>query len=50
MNLKTTTVHLDPADYKRLAKVAGAISEKENRRVTTSELIRRAIREFLERQ
>ena len=50
LKLKTTMVHLDPTDYKHLGKLAGVLSKRESRRVTASELIRRAIREFLERQ
>lgn len=50
LKLKTTMVHLDPTDYRRLRKLADAVSKRESRRVTASELIRRAIREFLDRQ
>ncbi len=50
LNLKRTMVHLDEADVKRLKRLAGQTSKKESRRVTFSELIRRAIREYLERR
>lgn len=50
LKLKTTMVHLDPTDYRRLGKLANVLSKRESRRVTTSELIRRSIREYLERQ
>ena len=50
LKLKRTMVHLDDADVKRLKRLAGQTSKSESRRVTFSELIRRAIREFLERQ
>jgi len=49
LTLKRTLSHLDLADLKRLKRLAARISKAENRRVTFSELIRRAIREYLER-
>ncbi len=50
LKLRRTLSHLDPADLKRLKQLAARMSKAEQRRVTFSELIRRAIREFLERQ
>lgn len=49
LTLKRTLIHLDPADLKRVKRIAARISKAENRRVTFSELIRRAVREYLER-
>jgi RecA-family ATPase len=48
--LKRTLIHLDPADTRRLRRLADIRGKNENRRVTVSELVRRAIREFLARQ
>jgi predicted transcriptional regulator len=50
LKLKMTQVYLDPGDAKRLKRLAENLSRAESRRVTASELIRRAIREFLARQ
>ena len=50
LKLKTTQIYLDPTDARRLKQVAARLSKTESRRVTMSELIRRAIREFLTRQ
>ncbi len=50
LKLKRSLIHLDPLDSRRLARLAGALSKSESRRVTVSELIRRAIREFLTKQ
>jgi len=49
MKLRRTLSHLDPADLERLKRLAARTSKAESRRVTFSELIRRAIREYLER-
>jgi predicted transcriptional regulator len=48
--LKSTQVYLDPTDYKRLSRLAVILRKQETHRVTVSELIRRAIREYLDRQ
>ncbi len=50
LKFKITQVYLDPTDYKRLIRLAEGLSKKETRRVTASELIRKAIREFLAQQ
>lgn len=50
LKLKMTQVYLDPTDAKRLKRLAETITKTESRRVTVSELIRRAIREFLAKQ
>ncbi|MGD0266050.1 MAG: hypothetical protein ABSD47_14005 [Candidatus Methylomirabilota bacterium] len=50
LTLRRTMIHLDPADVKRVKRLAARISKAENRRVTFSELVRRAIREFLAKQ
>ncbi len=50
LKLKTTQIYLDAGDMKRLKSMAEALTNAESRRVTVSELVRRAIREFLARQ
>jgi len=50
MKLKMTHVYLDPTDAKRLKRLAETMSRAETRRVTASELLRKAVREFLARQ
>lgn len=50
LKLKRTLVHLDPTDQRRLSRLAATLRKRESRRVTVSELIRRAIREFLAKQ
>ena len=50
LKLKTTMVRLDPTDYRLLGKLADTLSRAESRRVTASELIRQAIREYVARQ
>jgi hypothetical protein len=50
LKLKKTLIHLDPTDYKRLHRMAATLSKTETRKVTASELVRRAVRDFLEKQ
>jgi|GEM_PF-782266 hypothetical protein len=50
LKLKRTLVHLNPTDQRRLSRIAATMTKQESRRVTVSELIRRAIREFLAKQ
>jgi len=50
LKLKRTLVHLNTTDQRRLSRIAATMTKQESRRVTVSELIRRAIREFLAKQ
>ena len=49
MKLIRTLIHLDPNETKALKRLAQRMGKAESRRVTVSELVRRAIREYLER-
>ncbi len=50
MKLTRTLMHLDSTEMKTLKRLAQRLTKAESRRVTVSELVRRAIREFLARQ
>jgi hypothetical protein len=50
LKLKRTLVHLNPTDQRRLSRIAATMTKQESRRVSVSELVRRAIREFLAKQ
>ncbi len=50
MTIKRRMVHLDDGDMKALARLAKQLSKETGLRVTTSGLIRQAVKEFLRRK
>ncbi len=50
LKLTRTLIHLDPNDVKALKRIAARLTKVESRRVTVSELVRKAIRGFLNAQ
>lgn len=50
MTLKRTLVHLDPRDLARLARLAARMIRATGHRVTTAALVRKAIKDLLQRE
>jgi len=50
MALKRTAIFLDPQDHRALFRLSLQESQKEQRRVTMAEVIRRAVKAYLKTQ